>query len=169
MNAGIYEEVSIRPATIHDTWAVSRVLTEAARWLREKNIPVWSSAEFSISDLKQEILRERYYVALDADVVVGTFRFHLCDHEIWPEVPDLDSAFVHRIAVLRSHAGRGVAQQIIAYAKELARQAERQYLRLDCLADQPKLCGLYESAGFVRCDDVQVGPHLVARYEWENR
>jgi len=168
LNTRTYKEVSIRPATIYDTWAVCIVLTEAAQWLREQNIPVWSTSMFTISKVKQETAQHEYYVAEDDGAVVGTFRFQLLDRETWPEVPDLDSAFIHRVAVLRSHAGAGVAQQMFEYAKELTRRAERQFLRLDCAADQPKLRTVYEKAGFVWCDDVQIGEHLVARYEWEN-
>jgi GNAT superfamily N-acetyltransferase len=169
LNSLLLKHVSIRQATIADTWAISTVLIEAAQWLREQNIPVWSPAMFSIAKVKNDISEHRYYVAEDGGSVVGTFRFQLTDREVWPEVPDLDSAFIHRLAVLRSHAGCGVAQQMILYAKQLTQQAERQFLRLDCAADQPKLRKIYEDADFVWCDDIHVGPHLVARYEWENR
>lgn len=168
MHTRSHKEVSIRRATIYDTWAVSIVLTEAAQWLQEQHIPVWSTAMFTISKVKREMAEYEYYVAEDNGVVVGTFRFQLVDRETWPEIPDLDSAYIHRIAVLRSHAGCGVAQQILDYAKELTRKAERQFLRLDCASDQPKLRAVYERAGFIWCDDVQIGSQNIARFEWEN-
>jgi GNAT superfamily N-acetyltransferase len=80
-------------------------------------------------------------------------------------MPEGDAAYIHKITLKRSAAGRGLGRQIIDWAREKARKEGMKYLRLDTEARRAKLCELYESAGFTRHSERQVGRHYVARYE----
>jgi len=97
--------------------------------------------------------------------VVGVIRFQLEDAVFWPDLDTRDSAFVHRLAVRRSHAGRGVANALLQWAADAARALGKRYLRLDCDADRARLRAMYERVGFQRHSYRQVGPYYVARYE----
>jgi GNAT superfamily N-acetyltransferase len=92
-----------------------------------------------------------------------------CDPEdllFWPDHPEPAAVYLHRIAIRRSFAGRGIPQIMLTWAVEYARSLGKKFLRLDCEANRPKLRLLYESFGFVHHSDKQVGPYLVARYEF---
>ena len=83
-----------------------------------------------------------------------------------------ESAFVHRFAVRRQHAGGKVSTVLLQWALSRTAALGRQYLRLDCEAARPKLRRVYERFGFQYHSDRQVGPHLLARWEYpiaENR
>ncbi len=164
----MYKKVSVRKATSIDAPAISTILTEATSWLKERNQPLWSVEMFTIPKVMKDLTEYYYYVAEDDGVVVGSFRFQLEDPEIWPEISRDDSAFLHRLVVRRSQAGRGVARQMILYAQQLTQNANRRFLRLDCAADRPKLRSIYENSGFVWLDDGMFGPYLISRYEWRN-
>ena len=93
-------------------------------------------------------------------------KFQLEDTEFWPDVPQTESAFVHRLAVRRRFARRGISSALLSWAVERARSLCRDYLRLDCEASRPKLRAVYERFGFVHHSDRQVGPYFVSRYQY---
>ena len=73
-----------------------------------------------------------------------------CYKLFWPEVPTGTSGFVHKLCVRRKFAGQGVAEGMLRYAAELCRAQGISMLRLDTDLSRPKLCALYERAGFRR-------------------
>jgi GNAT superfamily N-acetyltransferase len=98
---------------------------------------------------------------------VGTVKFQLQDDLFWPDLPADEASFVHRLAVRRSHAGGTVSSALLRWAVERARSYHRRFLRLDCDAARPKVRAVYERFGFRYHSDRQVGPYLVARYQYE--
>ena len=105
------------------------------------------------------------YLVMMQGSPVGTVIFQLHDKTFWPDMPEGDAAYIHKVILRRSAAGQGLGAQIIAWAKEKARSIGMAYLRLDTEAARTKLCALYESAGFTRHSFRQVGRHYVIRYE----
>ncbi|MGH2598180.1 MAG: GNAT family N-acetyltransferase, partial [Dehalococcoidia bacterium] len=65
----------------------------------------------------------------------------------WGERPD-DAGYVHKLAVREDAAGGGVGQEILRWAEERVRHAGRDFVRLDCDADNPRLNAYYRDAGF---------------------
>jgi GNAT superfamily N-acetyltransferase len=98
-------------------------------------------------------------------VPAGAIRFQEQDLLFWPDIPQADSAFVHRLVVRRAFKGQGVSQALLAWSVARARSLGKQYLRLDCDADRPKLRAVYEAFGFRLHSYRQVGPYYVGRYE----
>jgi len=92
------------------------------------------------------------------------------DKAYWPEAPAGSAYYVHRLAVRRAAAGRGWPQRMLDWAAQRARADGRNYVRLDTEL-RPRLLQLYEANGFVRYDaePIQVGPHLVVRFERRTR
>jgi GNAT superfamily N-acetyltransferase len=93
-------------------------------------------------------------------------RFQLEDRLFWPDIPQTESAFVHRLAVRRRYKGRGVSTALLQWAVERARAVGKRHLRLDCDESRPKLRALYEGFGFQLHSFRQVGSYYVARYEY---
>ena len=106
-----------------------------------------------------------YYLAECENESAGVVRFQMEDPELWPDVPENSSAFLHRLAVRRRFAGQGVSTAILNWAVRRTRELGRGHLRLDCEAARPKLRAVYERFGFRHHSDRQVGPYFVARYE----
>jgi GNAT superfamily N-acetyltransferase len=148
--------------------AASSILTEAAHsahWRIERGIPIWKPDDFLIEKLRPVVERNELYLAQYEGEYVGTLYFQWEDERFWPNVPAGESAFLHRIAVSRRMAGHGVLKEMIHWAGEKARSAGRQYLRLDCDGNTPKLCAHYESLGFKRHSQEPMDPYLLTRYE----
>jgi GNAT superfamily N-acetyltransferase len=107
-----------------------------------------------------------FFIAECDGEVAGVVKFQLEDREFWPDVPQTESAFVHRLAVRRRFARRGISSALLSWAVERARSLRRDYLRLDCEVSRPKLRAVYERFGFVHHSDRQVGPYFVSRYQY---
>ncbi|MBS0344207.1 MAG: GNAT family N-acetyltransferase, partial [Proteobacteria bacterium] len=98
-----------------------------------------------------------FHVARDGEHLAGVMKFELEDAHFWPEVLPVTSAFVHKLAVRRAWAKKGVSTQLLSYACARARQLGRAHLRLDCVADCQGLRNLYEGFGFTLHSVVQIG------------
>lgn len=145
--------------------AIAGLLEEAEAWLRQRGIPMWSPEELSPRALARAVAAGMHFVAEVDGEFAGTLRFQLRDPEFWPDLADGDGAFVHRLAVRRRFAGKGVGEALLDWAAHRAADLGREYLRLDCDSDRPRLRAFYERNGFRHHSDRQVGPHHVARYE----
>ena len=58
-----------------------------------------------------------------------------------------------RLAVARSASGRGVGAELLAAASAIARERGSAYIRLECPAENERLCRYYVGLGFSHCGD----------------
>ncbi|MBC1236035.1 GNAT family N-acetyltransferase [Nostoc sp. 2RC] len=159
--------ISIRQATTQDTVIVSDILLEAALWLQQRGIPLWHDSELSPEYISEDVANGLFFIAEWAGEPAGTIKFQLEDLVFWPDIPQQESAFVHRLAVRRRYSGGKVSSALLAWAVERAQTLGKLYLRLDCEASRPQLRTVYESFGFRYHSDRQVGAFFVSRYEYE--
>lgn len=127
---------------------------------------MWQDDELIPSRIAGDVDTGLFFIAECDAEAAGVVKFQLEDRQFWPDVPQGESAFVHRLAVRRRFAGRGISSALLSWAVERARSLRRGYLRLDCEASRPKLRAVYESFGFVHHSDRQVGPYFVSRYQY---
>jgi GNAT superfamily N-acetyltransferase len=158
--------VVIRQATGEDTRALVETLTEAADWVEQMDGTImWVEGELEEHRVRAEAEAGMFVVAEADGTIVGAIRFQLEDQLFWPDLDGRDSAFVHRLAVRRSHAGQGISTALMQWAMDRARSLGKGYLRLDCDADRTRLRALYERFGFRLHSYRQVGAYYVSRYE----
>jgi GNAT superfamily N-acetyltransferase len=158
--------IAIRQATVQDTRALVDTLTEAANWVEQLDGTImWVEGELQEERVRAEADAGMFVVAAADGQVIGAMRFQLEDQLFWPDLDGGDSAFVHRLAVRRSHAGRGISTALLQWAVTRARALGKRYLRLDCDAERTRLRELYERFGFRLHSYRQVGPYYVSRYE----
>jgi GNAT superfamily N-acetyltransferase len=157
--------VEMRRAAAADADLVSSILHEAAAWLRGRGDPLWAEDEIAPEVIAGEVAAGLYFLAERDGEVAGTLRFQLTDPEFWPDAGEGESAFVHRLAVRRAFAGRGVSTAMLRWAADRARGLGRVYLRLDCEVDRPALRRMYEEFGFRYHSDRRFERFSVARYE----
>ena len=159
--------ISVRQANLDDLSTVSEILSEAAAWLDRENMTLWQPEHISLSAIQQDIELGLFYIAFGGDIAAGVVIFQTEDLVFWPDIIQSGSAFLHRLAVRRSFAGGSVSTQIFQWAIDRTRELGKHFLRLDCVADRPRLRSVYENFGFKHHSDRQVGAYFVARYEYE--
>ena len=146
---------------------LSKVLQEAAWALETRGQPLWSQA-----DLTPEALRKAYP---DAEMILGLWNGKAVagmvliaeDPAFWPDTPAGESLFVHKLAVIPEAQGKGIAAQMLAFARARAHKQGKRYLRLDTAFERPKVRAFYEMQGFVYVGERSVGQFDAALYELE--
>jgi GNAT superfamily N-acetyltransferase len=156
--------IEIRRATPADVDAAVSILNEAAEWLIQRGMGMWRDDELNPQRIARDVADGLFYLAWK-DEPVGTVKFQLSDAEFWPDLPGDDAAYIHRLAVRRAAAGRGVSTALMTWAVERTAANRRRFVRLDCEAARPRLRAVYERFGFRHHSDRQVGPYFVSRYE----
>ena len=149
---------------------MAAILAEAAEWVRRHDgTTMWVEGELAVDRVAAEVDAGLFGVAECGGVLAGTVKFQLQDQLFWPDLMTDDSAFVHRLAVRRLYAGKGVSTALLQWAVDRARSLGKPYLRLDCDADRARLRAHYERFGFRFHSFRQVGSYYVARYELDTR
>lgn len=156
---------SITQALPSDAPTVASILEEAAEWLRARGDQMWWPEEVSLDRVAPDVDAGLYFLARIDGEAQGTVKFLLSDWSFWFDVPEGDSAYVHRLAVRRAFAGSGLSTAMLGWAADRARSLGRRYLRLDCDPRRVKLCRFYEAHGFRQHSVIQTAAFLVARYE----
>ena len=162
-------DVDVRLATPAETSIVSDILTEAATWADTQGAKMWRLDEVEPSRVAGDVGRGLIHLAWRGGDAAGTIKFQLEDPEFWPDDPGDHAAYIHRLAVRRKYAGGEVSTAMMAWAVNRAASLGRRFLRLDCDVARTSLRAVYERFGFRYHDDRQVGPYLVARYEYPLR
>lgn len=157
--------MNIQPAQLSDAPMIAAVLHEAAQWLASDGRKLWSAVEICPERVQRDTGAGLFHVAREDGQLAGVMKFELEDAYFWPEVLPGTSAFVHKLAVRRAWAKKGVSTELLSYALALARQLGRSHLRLDCVADRQGLRRLYEGFGFALHSVVEIGGTSFARYE----
>lgn len=152
--------LDIRPALTDDLPAIARLLDEAGAWLRSQAITDQWPEQFVLADLAQRIELGELHIAYQDTTPVGTFALdHHADPDFWHDDSNGTRAcYLDRLAVTRSHAGRGLGALLIDHAANLAAHQDRLWLRLDCAKHNTRLHAYYRLLGFEHVRTVDL-PH----------
>ena len=162
---GVTGEIEIVRADRGDAGTASALMLDAAAWLKERGQELWFPEELRPETLEKVIDAGELHLVKERGRPVGTVIFQLHDRLFWPDMPEGDAAYIHKLTMTREVAGEGLGLQVIVWARDRARQMGLKYLRLDTEAARKNLCGYYETAGFTRHSERQVGRHYVVRFE----
>lgn len=146
-------EFRVARASVDEAPLAAAILREASLWLEAIGQKNWEPEWFTPESMVPNAERGELWLAWDGADAVGTMLLTGNDEDFWPEDSLGDALYVHRLAVARRAAGRGVAQALLQQAEDEAMAAGIPHLKLDCRADRPKLQSLYEGAGFQRIDE----------------
>jgi GNAT superfamily N-acetyltransferase len=158
--------IEVKQATLADLLTVSSILKEAAAWLQGTGREMWRDDELDPERIHEDVAAGLFNLGHYDEVPAGTIKFQLEDRRFWPDVTGSDAAYVHRIAVRRQFAGKGVSTGMLDWAVSHAGSLGRSYLRLDCEADRRELRAIYERFGFRLHSYRDVGPYHLCRYEY---
>lgn len=158
-------QVIVRTATPRERSLVSSILEEAHAWLVARDLSLWSPSTLTPEALRPDVEAGHYVLAFSGEDAAGTARLTRDDFLYWPDAVGERALYLHRLAVRRAHAGSAVSGALLQAGLERARDAECDFLRLDCRADVPRLRDLYTRQGFVLESEVVVNGHRSARFQ----
>ncbi|MHB8631975.1 MAG: GNAT family N-acetyltransferase [Candidatus Limnocylindria bacterium] len=158
----------VRLAATAEAGTVLDLLDDAARWLTERGIALWSPGQWRHASILEAIERGETFIAFDGARAVGTLSLQWRDPIFWPDAAE-DAGYVHRVAVAREAHGRAVGRQLLAFAERTARRSGTRFLRLDCACESAALRAYYAAAGFTWRGDRTIagtaGPWCAALFE----
>jgi len=68
------------------------------------------------------------------------------DEHIWGSDASFESLYLHRLAIIPTYMKKGLGQSILTWIKDNV--SDKEYLKLDCVADNMKLNSFYKNIGF---------------------
>jgi len=92
--------------------------------------------------------KEVYVVELDG-TPVGTFSLDLDDEKHWG-IQEPVAGYVHGLCVRKGFNGLGLGGFMLDWCANTVSGINRRFVRLDCDAENTRLCAYYESLGFIR-------------------
>src|SRR5262245_28633191 len=99
--------ITIRQATDADVATVDSMIREAAAWVDALGIVMWDDGELDAGRIRDEVTAGMFFLAVLDGEVAGAIRFQLEDPLFWPDRPEGEAAFVHRLVARRAFKGRG--------------------------------------------------------------
>jgi ribosomal protein S18 acetylase RimI-like enzyme len=156
-------ELDVRRAGLADVDEIVAVLSEAARWLLARGIRQWPDP-FPRERVERLVRRGDLYLARLDGKSAATLALQWSDPTFWGEQPD-DAGYVHALAVRRAQAARGLGARLLEWAEGEVVARGRQFLRLDCVAENDALRRYYGGQGFDARGEVVVDDLVAMRFE----
>jgi GNAT superfamily N-acetyltransferase len=147
----------LRRATVADTGKIWSLLRETIVWLQSLGTDQWSTwTTWSGPNGKvtRAISAGSVWLLFDGSRLVATLTVEpYGDPDFWTTTERAEPAlYVSKLAVRRTHAGRGIGALLLEWTRDLARQSEANWVRLDAWRTNRQLRTYYVDHGwhFVR-------------------
>ncbi|MFI6451032.1 GNAT family N-acetyltransferase [Streptosporangium amethystogenes] len=149
---------TLRRATDGDLDGVLALLAETAGWLNRRGVRQWPAAGFPAERITPLIDEGVMYLLDGEDGPAATLALDAhADPEFWAPGDDPGSAlYVHKLAVARAHAGRGLGEALLDWAGLRVLALGRRWLRLDCSKDNSRLQDYYRGQRFAHLRTVDL-------------
>jgi GNAT superfamily N-acetyltransferase len=155
--------VNVRLARVDDVRAVAAVLDDATLFLRSLGGAEWK-VPFPQDELRERVARDELYVVESDGAIAGTFTLLWEDLFFWGDRGS-DAGYLHKLAVPRSLAGRGIGASAVEWVDAEVAARGREFVRLDCQRDLPGIRHYYEALGFELRGEKVSGHYAWALYE----
>ncbi|MFC4059326.1 GNAT family N-acetyltransferase [Planomonospora corallina] len=152
--------LTLRRAVAADLPGVLALLAETAAWLNRQGVRQWPAGGFPAERIAPLVDRGDMYLLDGPAGPIATVALDgEADPEFWTAQDAPGSAlYVHKLAVARGHAGRGLGEALLDWAGLRVVAAGRRWLRLDCAKDNRRLQEYYRRLRFAHLRTVDL-PH----------
>lgn len=125
------------------------VMKEVAKWDREQGFRVWPDEWLTSEELiTYDAQPENFCIGTINDEIACTFILQWADSDYWPNVPEYEAAYLHKLCVRRKFAGMGITKLVVNAIKAECRKRGIRYIRLDTGLDEKAVRKIYLNAGF---------------------
>jgi GNAT superfamily N-acetyltransferase len=130
--------------------SVLGIMRDAAIWLEDSGIDQW---RVILTPTFLQVVQDRIkggvaYLASFKGEDIGTITIQFDDPYSWGEKgKDGLAGYIRGMAVLRKHSGKGIGREMLNWGMAVIRE-RRPFVRLDCMAENHRLCRYYEDLGF---------------------
>lgn len=135
--------------TAGETDRAISIMREVAAWGRDQGFRVWRPERLTPEELLTEEARpENFYVGTMDGRAACAFILQWSDREYWPNAPEYEAAYLHKLCVCREFAHMGMTARVVERVREECTRNGARYIRLDTGANEPAVRDIYLNAGF---------------------
>lgn len=137
--------MEVRPASPEDVGTYTALGRAAQAWLRSRGLGQYVPAahdEYAAA-IRSRVESGTLYVIRDSGPPVGFFSLDPAPSPWWP-ADGVSAMYLAGMVVAPLARGRGVGSHIIGWCVTEAGRCGCRFVRLDCHAGNPWLCGYYE-------------------------
>lgn len=139
----------IRQANENDIPVIEEILLDAVNWLSTSGMPnTWNESNIKWTNLSKSFNINNFYIAYQNGLPAACMALTDFDPTFWSNIPKGESLYLHKVAVKREFAGKGLTKELIDFAKSLAQSRCINSIRLNCNQHRNKLRKVYEKQGF---------------------
>lgn len=125
------------------------IFREVAAWGRSRGLRVWPDEWLTPEELlTDEAGPGNFYVGMADGREACAFILQWSDRAYWPDAPEFEAGYLHKLCVRREFAHRGMTARVVEAVKAECARRGAKYLRLDTGYDEPAVRDIYLSAGF---------------------
>jgi GNAT superfamily N-acetyltransferase len=125
------------------------ILREVGQWLVDARQEMWALDSLTADNLFDPYTRGNCYVMYADGAAAATFILQWKDPLYYPDVPDGTAGFIHKVAIRRTFAGKGLFAPILDFCRQACLDRGIYQLQLETDATRPALMRFYERHGFV--------------------
>ncbi len=162
----------IRPAKLAEIPEILALTKACAQSMTEQGIEQWNEHYPSEAAFLRDVQRGELHVIDSPGGILGCISVSTLMDEEYKTVkwltPNGNSVYVHRLAVLPDHQGKGLARRLMDLAETLARSEGRISVRLDTFSKNERNQRFYQARGYQRLEAVYFpnqSPHPFYCYE----
>ena len=150
---------SFRKATLNETPQIWEILKYAIARRKRDGSDQWQNGYHNVTSIEEDIAKDTAYVLTDGDTIVG-YCAVLVDDE--PEYANIkgkwltngDFVVYHRVAISEKYLGKGLAQKMLGYIKDIAIAKNIKSIKADTNFDNIGMLRIFEKLGYSYCGEV---------------
>lgn len=133
--------------------AAISVMREVAAWGRERGYRVWLDEWLTEEELiTPDAPPECFCIGMLDGEIACAFILQWADHYYWPQAPEGEAAYIHKLCVRRKFAGMGMTGIITEAVRTECRKRGVRYIRLDTGGSETRVRSIYENTGYQLVD-----------------
>jgi RimJ/RimL family protein N-acetyltransferase len=138
--------MEIANSTLEDIDEIFKLYKLATDFQKTKFTHHWP--EFDKLLVETEILENRQWKIIIDDEIACVWATTFDDPQIWGELNNDPSTYIHRIATNPKFRGRDFVKEIIKWSIAYSKDNEKLYVRMDTVGNNLNLINYYKKCGF---------------------
>ena len=151
--------IMIRLAKKEEIDKIVAITRACASKMIVNGIHQWNEQYPSREAFEHDVKRKELYVLEDYGnisgcIVISTFKDLIYNEVKWLTENDKPSLYIHRLAVHPNNQGQGIAQKLMLYAENWAKEGDFQSVRLDTFSHNTRNNRFYKQRGYHKLGNV---------------
>ena len=148
----------IRKATQSDIGPILQITNACANLMKQNGIYQWDENYPNQTAFETDVKRGELYVIENNEKVIGCIVLSTIMDEEYRSIdwltPSSQNVYVHRLAIHPNEQGNGLAQRLMTFAENMAKEKGFISVRLDTFSQNLRNQRFYEQRGYQKLGDV---------------